>query len=164
MRAYTLSVLSSLANSNSPIVEKEIVAWVNAKLVNAAKTSSLRSFQDSTVANGKVVIDLVDSIKPGSINYDLVKNGDTEEVRFFSISIRRQNCTSFDPKSNRFIIFVSHTIGSHCQCQVCHFNGTQNWCACVCTSRGHHRGQAKIGYDSICMPDGHGLHSQYGFD
>lgn len=93
MRAYTLSVLSSLANSNSPIVEKEIVAWVNAKLVNAGKTSSLRSFQDSKVANGKVVIDLVDSIKPGSINYELVKNGDTEEVRFFSISIRRQKCT-----------------------------------------------------------------------
>lgn len=80
MRAYTLSVLSSLANSNNPIVEKEIVAWVNTKLANAGKTSSLRSFQDSTIANGKVVIDLVDSIKPGCINYDLVKNGDSEEV------------------------------------------------------------------------------------
>lgn len=83
MRAYTLSVLSSLANSNNPIVEKEIVAWVNTKLENAGKTSSLRSFQHSTIANGKVVIDLVDSIKPGSINYDLVKNGDSEEVRYF---------------------------------------------------------------------------------
>lgn len=84
MRAYTLSVLSSLANSNNPIVEKEIVAWVNTKLGNAGKTSSLRSFQDSTIANGKVVIDLVDSIKPGCINYDLVKHGDSEEVNFYS--------------------------------------------------------------------------------
>lgn len=111
MRAYTLSVLSSLANSNSPIVEKEIVAWVNAKLVNAGKTSSLRSFQDSTVANGKVVIDLVDSIKPGSINYDLVKNGDTEEVGFFQLfqidsPIRSEwRCVPANPKSNCFIIF-----------------------------------------------------------
>lgn len=80
MRAYTLSVLTSLANSNSPIVEKEIVAWVNTKLQNAGKSSSLRNFQDSTLANGKVVIDLVDSIKPGCINYDLVKSGATEEV------------------------------------------------------------------------------------
>lgn len=80
MRAYTLSVLSSLANSNSPIVEKEIVAWVNTKLSEAGKKSSLRSFQDSTIANGKVVIDLVDSIKPGSINYDLVKHENSEEV------------------------------------------------------------------------------------
>lgn len=82
MRAYTLSVLSSLANSNSPIIEKEIVAWVNTKLKNAGKTSSLRSFQDSAIADGKIVIDLVDSIKPGSINYDLVKTGGTEEVNF----------------------------------------------------------------------------------
>lgn len=90
MRAYTLSVLSSLANSNNPIVEKEIVAWVNTKLVNAGKTSSLRSFQDSTIASGKVVIDLVDSIKPGSINYDLVKHGDSEEVSVFFLSHVKQ--------------------------------------------------------------------------
>ena len=80
MRAYTLSILSSLANSNSPIIEKEIVAWVNSKVQQAGKQSSLRSFQDSTISDGKVVIDLVDSIKPGSINYDLVKTGGTEEV------------------------------------------------------------------------------------
>lgn len=81
MRAYTLSVLTSLANSNSPIIEKEIVAWVNNKLESAGKTSSIRNFQDSKIGNAKVVIDLVDSIKPGSVNYDNVKDGDSEEVR-----------------------------------------------------------------------------------
>lgn len=85
MRAYTLSVLTSLANSNSPIIEKEIVAWVNQKLETAGKTSSIRSFQDSKISDGKVVIDLVDSIKPGSINYDNIKNGDSEEVRSYQI-------------------------------------------------------------------------------
>lgn len=92
MRAYTLSVLTTLANSNSPIIEKEIVAWVNTKLQNAGKTSSLRNFQDSTIADGKVVIDLVDSIKPGSVNYDNVKNGDSEEVSFIvNFSFFRNN-------------------------------------------------------------------------
>lgn len=80
MRAYTLSILSSLANTNSPMIEKEIVAWVNRKLQEAGKTSSLKNFQDSTIRDGKVVIDLVDSIKPGSINYELVKNTGSEEV------------------------------------------------------------------------------------
>lgn len=80
MRAYTLSVLTSLANSNSPIIEKEIVGWVNTKLGNAGKTSSLRNFNDSSISSGKVVIDLVDSIKPGSVNYDLVKDCENEEV------------------------------------------------------------------------------------
>lgn len=86
MRAYTLSVLTSLANSNSPIIEKEIVAWVNKKLEMAGKTSSIRSFQDSKICDGRVVIDLVDSIKPGSVNYDNIKNGESEEVRSATIN------------------------------------------------------------------------------
>jgi hypothetical protein len=47
MRAYTLSILTQLANTGSPIVEKEIVTWVNNKLASAHKKSSLKSFQVS---------------------------------------------------------------------------------------------------------------------
>lgn len=81
MRAYTLSVLSQLANTGNPIIEKEIVSWANNKLSAAGKTTSLRNFQDSAVADGLIVLDLIDSIKPGSVNYDLVKSSQTEEVR-----------------------------------------------------------------------------------
>lgn len=49
MRAYTLSILTQLANTGSPIVEKEIVTWVNAKLAQANKKSSLKNFQVSLV-------------------------------------------------------------------------------------------------------------------
>lgn len=80
MRAYTLSILSRLANTGNPIIEKEIVLWVNTKLRDAGKTTSIKSFQDSSISDGKVVIDIVDAIKPGSINYELVKQGGTEEV------------------------------------------------------------------------------------
>lgn len=81
MRAYTLSVLSRLANTGNPIIEKEIVQWVNKKLADAGKTTSTRSFQDSAIADGRIVIDLIDAIKRGSINYDLVRSGGTSEVR-----------------------------------------------------------------------------------
>ena len=81
MRAYTLSVLSQLANTGNPMIEKEIVLWVNTKLSNASKTSSIKSFQDSSISNGKVVLDLIDAIKQGSINYELIQNGDNVEVR-----------------------------------------------------------------------------------
>lgn len=81
MRAYTLSVLSQLAQSGNPIVEKEIIQWVNTKLQNANKTSSIRNFQDSSIADARVVIDLIDAIKPGAINYDLVKTSGSDEVR-----------------------------------------------------------------------------------
>lgn len=40
------------------------------------------SFQDEVLADGKVVIDLIDAIKPGAINYDLVLSGATDEVSY----------------------------------------------------------------------------------
>lgn len=73
MRAYTLSILTQLANTGSPIVEKEIVQWVNHKLQSAQKQTNFKSFQDSTISDARVVLDLIDAIKPGTINYDLVK-------------------------------------------------------------------------------------------
>lgn len=94
MRAYTLSILTQLADSGSPIVEKEIVSWVNSKLANGGKKSSIRSFQDSSISDAKVVIDLIDAIKPGAINYDLVKQGSTEEEKLanakYAISMSRK--------------------------------------------------------------------------
>nr|CAD7435015.1 unnamed protein product [Timema monikensis] len=62
MRAYTLSVLTQLANTGSPIVEKEIVTW------------------DPSIADARVVIDLLDAIKPGTIHYEFVKEGGSEEM------------------------------------------------------------------------------------
>lgn len=94
MRAYTLSVLSQLANTGNPIIEKEIVQWVNKKLASAGKTTSIKSFQDSSISNGKVVLDLIDAIKQGSINYDLVKDGVDEEEKSanakYAISMARK--------------------------------------------------------------------------
>lgn len=83
MRAYTLSVLTQLAKTGSPIIEKEIVTWVNNKLQSANKPSTLKGFQDHALSDGRIVIDLIDAIKPGTINYDVVKEGGDAEVFFF---------------------------------------------------------------------------------
>lgn len=88
MRSYTLSILSSLnGRPGSVVVEKEIVQWVNSKLKSAGKTSSIKSFQDYVISDGKVVLDLIDSIKPGSVNYDLVKDGGNEQVSIINLFI-----------------------------------------------------------------------------
>ncbi|GAB6026535.1 hypothetical protein CHUAL_012957 [Chamberlinius hualienensis] len=79
MRAYTLSILTQLANTGHPIIEKEIVEWANNKLIQGKKKSSIRNFQDSSVKNAIVLIDLVDAIHPGTINYSNVLEGKTEE-------------------------------------------------------------------------------------
>lgn len=75
MRAYTLSVLQRLAKSDKPISDPEIVEWANETLSAAGKSTSITGFKDPNIANSMPVIDLVDSIKPGSIKYDLVNQG-----------------------------------------------------------------------------------------
>merc|ERR1719300_2061121 len=83
MRSYTLNMLSALPqcgnDSNGKLVEGEIIKWVNEKLAEAGKTSTIRSFQDPMISSAMPLIDLIDAIKPGCINYDLVVEGDTEE-------------------------------------------------------------------------------------
>ncbi|XP_034100008.1 plastin-1 isoform X2 [Drosophila sulfurigaster albostrigata] len=94
MRAYTLSILSRLANTGNPIIEKEIVQWVNTRLADAGKQSQLRNFNDPAIADGKIVIDLIDAIKEGSINYELVRTSGTQEDNLanakYAISMARK--------------------------------------------------------------------------
>lgn len=46
----------------------------------AGKSTSINGFNDQTISTGHVVIDLVDACKPGSVRYDVVKEGATDQV------------------------------------------------------------------------------------
>ena len=90
MRSYTLSVLSTLNQSTSNAkVEQEIIKWVNDKLESCGKAESkINSFQDSKISTAKPIIDLIDAIKPGVINYELLQeNGGTYEVMVYSLIV-----------------------------------------------------------------------------
>ena len=83
MRSYTLSVLSNLVGqSKDSKVDGEIIEWVNRKLEEAGKESRVNSFQDSRIATALPIIDLIDAIKPGVINYELLQEGGNYDVRF----------------------------------------------------------------------------------
>lgn len=95
MRAYTLSVLSNLAqNGGKPMDEAKIVEWVNAKLKANEKSSQIRGFNDQSIATALPIIELVDSIKPGSINYAQVLPVQTSEEKLanskYAISMARK--------------------------------------------------------------------------
>merc|ERR1712241_1378661 len=60
---------------NKQQVEQEIIVWVNQKLEEAGKTTRINSFQDSFISSAIPVIDLIDAIKPGVINYELLQDG-----------------------------------------------------------------------------------------
>lgn len=50
------------------------------QLKSANKSSSIASFKDPAISSGQSVLDLVDAIKPGIVDYSLVTPGATDEV------------------------------------------------------------------------------------
>ena len=76
---YTLNILEDIGGGQK--VNDDIVNWVNTTLKEAQKSSSIDSFKDPKISTSLLVLDLIDAIQPGSINYDLLKteNLDDEE-------------------------------------------------------------------------------------
>ncbi|TRY91337.1 hypothetical protein DNTS_030143 [Danionella cerebrum] len=74
MRRYTLNVLEGLGDGQK-VNDDIIVQWVNKTLSQAGKTSKISSFKDKEISSSLAVLDLIDAIQPGCINYDLVKKG-----------------------------------------------------------------------------------------
>lgn len=92
MRAYTLTILAHCTQSSGGTLatDKEIIDWTNKKLKSSNKRSSLQSFQDPRISDAKVVLDLIDAIQPGVIDYSVVNDGNTNEV-----GDKKQNKTIF---------------------------------------------------------------------
>ncbi|CAD5221133.1 unnamed protein product [Bursaphelenchus okinawaensis] len=73
MRAYTLAVLTQCKGGDTLATDKEIIQWVNEKLSSSGKSTQIRTFQDSSISDARPVLDLIDAIKPGTIDYELVQ-------------------------------------------------------------------------------------------
>ena len=59
---------------------------MNERLEGSGKESRITSFQDSKISSALPVIDLIDAIKPGVINYELLQEGGNYEVRIRSLN------------------------------------------------------------------------------
>jgi hypothetical protein len=79
MRAYTMTVLQKCAGSVKPVTDAQIVDWVNKKLSASGKTSKISGFKDPQIRTSHCVIDLIDTIKPGIINYTVMASEDGGE-------------------------------------------------------------------------------------
>lgn len=94
MRAYTLALLSKLTPDGTKIEDKDIINWVNNKLLEAGKSSRITNFQDLSISSSLPVLDLVDAIKPGTVKYDMVSKGSSEEGKHrnakYALSVARK--------------------------------------------------------------------------
>ncbi|XP_060941508.1 plastin-3-like [Limanda limanda] len=78
MRRYTLNVLEELGDGQKTN-DAIIVQWVNNTLAEAGKSTKISSFKDKEISSSLAVLELIDAIQPGSINYDLIKTGSLTE-------------------------------------------------------------------------------------
>jgi len=94
MRGYTLKILERISYDGKAATDPEIVNWVNTTLEKGGKDSRVRNFKDSSISTSRVVLDLIDSISPGSIDYAVVTDGESEEDKFsnakYAVSMARK--------------------------------------------------------------------------
>ncbi|XP_032367090.1 plastin-2 [Etheostoma spectabile] len=93
MRRYTLNILEDLGDGQK-VTDDTIVSWVNDTLTHAGK-HKISGFKDLSISSSMPVLDLIDSIQPGSIRYDLLKTEDlTEDEKLnnakYAISMARK--------------------------------------------------------------------------
>ncbi|XP_056599644.1 plastin-1 [Triplophysa dalaica] len=94
MRRYTLKVLSDIGEGEI-VSDQIIINWVNNTLQQGQKDSSINSFKDKSISTSLPVIDLIDTIMPKAIKYEMVKSGDmTTEDKLnnakYAISVARK--------------------------------------------------------------------------
>jgi len=86
MQYYFLNMLRTLRFGGKEVKEDDMVKWVNdrvAILPSSSSPSSIQqrivSFKDPVLSTGHVFIDLLASLRPGSVSSKLVQPGDTRE-------------------------------------------------------------------------------------
>ncbi|CUM45985.1 Fimbrin [Debaryomyces fabryi] len=90
----TLALLSNDGNKN--LSDADILKWANSQVVKGGKNSTIRSFKDSSLGNSVFLLDVLNGMKPGYVDYDLVHQGSnlSEEQRYanakLAISIARK--------------------------------------------------------------------------
>ncbi|KAK5583127.1 hypothetical protein RB653_004717 [Dictyostelium firmibasis] len=77
MRGHVISILTALSGSGKPIADADIVNWTNSKL-SAAGKKQISGFKDSSIATGIPILDVIEAVRPGSVDSSLVATSGSE--------------------------------------------------------------------------------------
>ncbi|KAK6456339.1 calponin homology domain-containing protein [Scheffersomyces xylosifermentans] len=95
MRRNIVNTLSELGKGAN-LSDADILKWANAQATKGGKSSTIRSFKDSSLSSGVFLLDVLHGLKPGYVDYDLVYQGAnlSDEEKFanarLAISIARK--------------------------------------------------------------------------
>ncbi|KAJ3236458.1 hypothetical protein HDU81_010753 [Chytriomyces hyalinus] len=95
MREHVIQTLKSLSKTGREITEVDIINWANTTVqTRAQKNTSISQFKDSQLSTGVYLLDLLNGIKKGVVDYTMVTPGRMEEDALlnakYAISIARK--------------------------------------------------------------------------
>ncbi|KAL1311519.1 hypothetical protein AAFC00_001641 [Neodothiora populina] len=90
MRRDIINTLGNLAQKmgKREITDNDMVAWANSMVQKGGRTSSVRSFKDSSLGNGVFLLDVLNGMKSSYVDYDLI--GEPYANAKLAISIARK--------------------------------------------------------------------------
>ena len=96
MRANIVATLKSLgAKSGRDITDLEMVRWANSMAQKGGKSSQVRNFNDPSLSSGVFLLDVLNGLKPGYVDYSLVTPGRKEEDAYLNGTHRLQRTSNF---------------------------------------------------------------------
>ncbi|QID83468.1 Fimbrin, actin-bundling protein [Saccharomyces pastorianus] len=94
MRRNISITMKTLSSSGRDMSDSQILKWAQDQVTKGGKNSTIRSFKDHGLSNAHFLLDVLNGIAPGYVDYDLVTPGNTEEERYanarLAISIARK--------------------------------------------------------------------------
>lgn len=79
MRASMLKTLASLSDGGTNITEADVVGWAVDVVKKNCGTTTISSCRDPSIKTGIFLIELLDALKPNTVNKSLVTKGQTQE-------------------------------------------------------------------------------------
>jgi plastin-1 len=72
MREHVVQTLKSLAQNGKDITDSDMINWANTTVKNAGKSGQMSGFKDQMLHDSVFFLDLLNCIKPGIVNVELV--------------------------------------------------------------------------------------------
>ncbi|CCD23291.1 fimbrin NDAI_0B02560 [Naumovozyma dairenensis CBS 421] len=94
MRRNITNTMKHLSSTGRDMSDSQILKWAQDQVAKGGRSSTIRSFKDPSLSNAHFLLDVLNGIAPGYVNYDLVAPGNNEEERYanarLAISIARK--------------------------------------------------------------------------
>jgi len=94
MRYHMLKFLAGLSRGGKQLTDEDLLSWANETVAKSGKKTSIKNFQDSSIASGVFFIDLLAAVEPKIVDWGLVTDGLTDENKMlnarYAISIARK--------------------------------------------------------------------------